>query len=339
MTSDTPRGTEWERFGPWVDEVRTRDDVPRLFREHPLDLEAARLALKVPRNIPRRDATPDMDLYDHLLVVGPSDLTVLSRRGADQGGRGATSPAGYDATTTPLTRVVAVRDDVALLDGMLAVLTDDGDAVTVRYNGSSRAQVARLVDALRPAGTREPTPVGRALLEAARRAAAGAGRLDLGRADLALVSDAAEAVRSNPALVVAAGHGRAGLAPLGSGLTGAARRVAHAISPATLHGAVLAVDDVAAEVLGRRSPITRGRGPEHSSSRLVLPLAALDAVQLTPHPRYAATTVVTLAGGAARVELVVPAGSAVERLLAAAAGVTPPGGGAPASGRRAPARA
>jgi len=73
---------EFDAFGPWIDEVRTASAVPRLYRDYPLDLDAARLVLKVPRNIARRDALPTMDLYDHLLVVGPHDLTVLSARTA-----------------------------------------------------------------------------------------------------------------------------------------------------------------------------------------------------------------------------------------------------------------
>ena len=76
MTTET---TEYARFGPWVDEVTTPDDVPRLYRDHPIDLTSTRLVLKVPRNIARRDAHPGMDLYDHLLVLDDARLTVLSR--------------------------------------------------------------------------------------------------------------------------------------------------------------------------------------------------------------------------------------------------------------------
>ncbi|WP_448629439.1 hypothetical protein [Cellulomonas soli] len=80
MATTTASTTEYDRFGPWIDQVRTPQDVPRLYRDHAIDLDSARLVLKVPRNITRRDATPDMDLYDHLLVLDATRLTVLSRR-------------------------------------------------------------------------------------------------------------------------------------------------------------------------------------------------------------------------------------------------------------------
>jgi hypothetical protein len=54
--------------------------VPRLYRDHPLDLDAARLVIMVPRTAARRDPTAGMDLYDHLLALDAEGLLVLSRR-------------------------------------------------------------------------------------------------------------------------------------------------------------------------------------------------------------------------------------------------------------------
>ena len=53
--------------------------------------------LKVPRDIARRDATPDMDLYDHLLVLGPDRFTALSRVPSPAGRRGYRRPAALRA--------------------------------------------------------------------------------------------------------------------------------------------------------------------------------------------------------------------------------------------------
>ncbi|MCU1433145.1 MAG: hypothetical protein JWP95_2250, partial [Actinotalea sp.] len=52
---------EYDAFGPWILEVRAVDDLPALFSRHPLDLGSARLVLKVPRQIARRDAHAGMD--------------------------------------------------------------------------------------------------------------------------------------------------------------------------------------------------------------------------------------------------------------------------------------
>ncbi len=70
------RVSEYDRFGPWIDEVLDLEDVPALFRDHAIDFDTARLVLKVPREIARRDATADMD---------PVRLSAGPRRGGADG--------------------------------------------------------------------------------------------------------------------------------------------------------------------------------------------------------------------------------------------------------------
>lgn len=337
MSTTAPRVSEYDRFGPWIDEVVTPDDVPRLFRDHPLDLAAARLVLKVPRNIARRDATPDMDLYDHLLVLDDAGLTVLTRRGAGAAARRGVAPGGYDAATVRAAEMVAIRDVVNILDGHLSVHSHDGAVLSVRYNGSGRANVERLVTGLRDAASRQPAgAVGAALRAAAQAEAGRLGPLDPGRDDLALASDFRDLARENRALTAWTCHGRVALAPSSGGVAGLARRALLGVSPMTLHGAILAGDDVALEVLGRHDWLVRGRAPVHSSSRLVLPLRAPERVDVVAHPDYAGVAVVRVAAGAAMLELAVPEGSAAHRVFAAAAGTgtasTPPGAFAPMHG-------
>lgn len=55
--------------------VTSREEIPPLYRGHGFDLARARLVLKLPRNVARRDATPSMDLYDHLVIVDDAALT------------------------------------------------------------------------------------------------------------------------------------------------------------------------------------------------------------------------------------------------------------------------
>jgi len=311
--------SEYDRFGPWIDEVRTPADVPRLFRDHPLDLDAARLVLKVPRNIARRDATPDMDLYDHLLVLDAHDLTRLSRRAARAATRGRPAvPGGYDVTTVPLRHVVAIHDVVSLLDGRLTLHTRDGAALSVPYNGSAHAKVGELVSGLRAAAAGQPpSRTGRALLDAARAGAP--ARLDAGKDDVALVSGFREIARRHPDVVAWACHGRTPLRPSATGASGLVQRALHALSSATLQGSVLGSDDVALEVVGRHQWVLRGRAPVHSTSRLVVPLGAPDTLHLTPHTVWADATTVTLTAGASRVEIVVPTGSGAHDVLRRAA--------------------
>lgn len=321
MTTET---TEYARFGPWVDEVTTPDDVPRLYRDHPLDLASARLVLKVPRTIARRDAHPDMDLYDHLLALDDERLTVLSRA-AGSGGRGAPVPARpFDVREVALTDVVAVHDVVSMLDGRLTIHPRDGAALALRYNGSSRQTVDRLVDGLRESFAPAPAgSVGRAVLDMAGRTAAPPSTVRLGDEDTALRADVLAVARRHPDLRAWAWHDRRTVRRHGAGLRGALLRATHAVSPMTLHGAVVGGDDQALEILGRQAWLLRGRVPEHSASRLVVALASVDTIRAHPDPRYRDVVALDLVAGGCTLRVAVPADSAAHALLADAGGPHP----------------
>jgi hypothetical protein len=59
-----------------------------------------------------------------------------------------------------------------------------------------------------------------------------------------------------------------------------------------------------------------------SLSRLVLPLAALDRIEIAPHSAYANVTVVRFGAGSSTMEVAVPDESAAHRLVAGAAART-----------------
>jgi hypothetical protein len=314
MTAMHARTAEFDLFGPWIDVVETPDQVPPLYRDHPLDLDASRLVLKLPRNIARRDANPDMDLYDHLVVVDDTTFTLLSRRTA------ARAERGYDTVQVRLDEIVAVRDAVSILDGAITVTTRPAQTVTVPYKGSSRDNVRLLVELLRGAAvTTGPTHRGEALLHAGR-AAADPKVLDLGRDEQSLVSYVREIGRSHPELETWVGHARADVRRRSSGPMALVHAVVRAFSPATLHGAVLAADDRTLEVYGRHGWVLRGRAPVMSSSRLIVPLGLLDSIDIAPDPKYRDSILVTFGLGAARVDIVLPEGSAAHRLLESARG-------------------
>jgi hypothetical protein len=327
MRSPTTGVTEYDRFGPWIDEVTEPDDVPRLYRDYAVDLAAERLVLKVPRDIARRNATPDMDLYDHLLILGRDQLTVLSRRtgGLPQPGA-ADSGKGYDVVALRLADVVAIRNAVNLLDGKLTVATSTGESITVPFNGSAAAMVNRLVNALKEIPCASPASrVGSALADVGGRVA----RPTVGTrptvapgvepVETFLVSAFLDAQAANPGLAVWAAHGRRPLAPGTTGVRGVLQRVEHAFSPMTLHGAVIAADDTALELFGRHSWLVRGRMAIYSTSHLVIPFGAPDHLELSPHPLYADATVATIGAGEWKEQFTVPSDSEAERLLGEAA--------------------
>ncbi|WP_062464926.1 hypothetical protein [Demequina soli] len=322
MSNPYAQSVEYARFGPWIDAVAHHDDVPRLFRDHPVDLAAARLVLKVPRNIPRRDATPDMDLYDHLLVVDDAGLTVLSRDGHDADRRRPAPPRGFTADRIALADIVALEDSVNLLRGRYRIHTRDGGGVGFAFSGSARASLALLTDALRATfptrdDARPAGPAGLALAAATAGLTADLRPLDAA-GDLALTADIRDVVAARPTVAAWACHPRRVLAPTGDGPRGLVRRIGHAWSPMVLQGAIVAGDGAALEILGRHEPLTRGNAPVHSASRLTMALSRLDAIAMTDLAGYAGADVATLTAGGWHARLPVPHGSSTLELLAAA---------------------
>lgn len=329
--------SEYDRFGPWVDEVTEEEDVPRLYRSYPIDFSVERLVLKVPRNIARRNATPTMDLYNHLILLGQGRLTVLSRRvaktartaggavGGTAGGRGsvAASPdsgPGYDVVTIQCADVVAIRNSLNLLDGRLTVSTAQGTPVKVAYNGTGSDVIDSFVGALRAAACVKPaSAVGAALLAAGGPRARPVLVPKDGPVDTFLATSFLEAHGANPRLSAWAAHGRRRVAPEAAGMEGVAQRAKHALSPMTLHGALFAADDVAMEVFGRQSWLIRGRAATYSKSRLVIPFSAPDRLDLTPHPLYPDVKVAIIGAGDWKAEMPLPRDSAAEQLLSEAA--------------------
>src|SRR5262245_14614743 len=72
---------EHDRFGPWVLEVSDDDPPPSIFAPCLDRAEAPLLAVKVPRDIDRRDAHPGMDLYDYLVCLYADDIEIMRRDG------------------------------------------------------------------------------------------------------------------------------------------------------------------------------------------------------------------------------------------------------------------
>jgi hypothetical protein len=279
------RTTEFDAFGPWVYEVRTPEEVPPLYRRHGLDLAAARLVLKVPRRIERRDATPTMHLYDHLLVAGGEALTILSRVG-DAG--------EYRTREVPYARIGAVQVSTSLLDGALRVVdaAPGGELPPVRFNGVSLDVVDRLVDLV----------VDHALVEQRGTVHDGAPPVDAEAAggpwsvtgtDVALVVAFRELAARRSSLVRLADHPRRVVARRGGAVAGLLDR----LWPATLHAAVVAAQPGCVEVLGRRDEVTTKSRPDHSLARTVLLAPAVTGVTVREHPRFVGATDVRCAVG------------------------------------------
>jgi hypothetical protein len=304
------RSAEYDAFGPWIMPVTSREEIPPLYRDHGFDLASARLVLKLPRNVARRDATPSMDLYDHLVIVDDAALTILSRR-----------PGGYDERVVAHEAICAIDYGTDLLDGWITVHSAGeggrgrAPALTLSYVGTSQDVVEGLVSLLRSLYRSGPAPVGDTSVGSAAGGAAPLPALeqrDLGDHDIALVTRQLALLRAEPRMRLLGYHRRRVLAAReGGGL----RRLVRLVRPVVLHAAVVCGDGSELQVLHRRDWVTRGRHPEYSLACTVLPLTRVDRADVADDPRNAGVRVLTLHCGATDLELVVPAGSSTEQAL------------------------
>ena len=107
---------EYAAFGPWITAVLEADELPPVFEGYPIDFEASILVLKFPRAESRRDLRRGMHLYDHLVVLTPTHLTVLERSNDDFTGR-----------DFALESIAALRAGTRLLDGWLTLQFTTGE--------------------------------------------------------------------------------------------------------------------------------------------------------------------------------------------------------------------
>ncbi|HWS37966.1 MAG TPA: hypothetical protein VN408_35190 [Actinoplanes sp.] len=280
--------TEFDAFGPWIDEVRTTGDLPRLYRDAGVDPAVHRLVLKVPRDIERRNADPAMHLYDYLLALDEEYLTVLHRRGDT-----------YDTSRVPLDRVAAIEDSVRLLNGRLVIHTVDGAATEVAYNGSANAPIRKLITAIRKWYLPETPPADDVPAPPLPR---------LGRADTGLLTDWRHLMRQEPGLRLFTVAEQLTVTP-----SRGWERLYRKVWPLTLHASISVTDDREIQVLHRRDWFTPG-GDELSLARTVLPRDRITEITVRDHLRYEGVHVLTVRSGATVLEFPMAAGPATEAL-------------------------
>lgn len=299
MTDHTLRTAEFDAFGPWIYEVRTPEDVPRLFRSQPVDLGSALLVLKVPRNIARRDADPTMDLYDHLLVATETGLTVLTRvdSGADSG-----VDSGVAVRTIAWGDVLAVSTCVDLVDGLLTVLTSDGP-VHVPFNGSSQETVLALVAIIRSrfvtragtqSGTRSPAqaPLGGT---PAGPGAAETPAPELPAVERELQNTHHRLLNTERGFRHVATQSRTGVRSIHPQPWA---RYVWNLWPTSLQSALYYTDGHELLVVHRKSPVVRGFAPVHSIARTSIALDRVVAVAVEDSAELAPVRVLRLTLGA-----------------------------------------
>ncbi|MCU1407832.1 MAG: hypothetical protein JWQ43_4135 [Glaciihabitans sp.] len=281
---------EYDSFGPWIDEIITEDDIPRLYRDYPLDLEQALLVLKVPRDIARRDATPAMHLYDALLAVRSEELTVLQR-----------TDDTYSVLRVPIDSVFAIEDSAVLLDGRLTIHLVDRGPVTIRYNGSAQRTITRLTSLLRdlagaatagpgtaPAGSNTADDDVRAILTSEK--------------DHGLLNDCRELLAREPDARFVSGYASQLVHPVGGGLVA----LAHRFRPAHLQGAIMLETPTSLIYTHRRDALVRGHAKDLSRATTVIFPDRVTSISTIPHPFYAGVDVVHVGTAASTMPFTIP---------------------------------
>ncbi len=127
-----PSTPEYDAFGPWVYPVTDEADMPPIFRGF-MDLHDLQLVLKIPRDIERRYATPDMDLYDTLVYVDADGVGTLSRP----------PMSDYDPDLLPKPSWVAWSDLIGFeqttsyLDGQVRLFCREASPIQFSFNAVS----------------------------------------------------------------------------------------------------------------------------------------------------------------------------------------------------------
>lgn len=263
MTTTWERTAEFDAFGPWVMRVKAAREIPPLFRSV-ADLAGTRLAVKVPRPIERRDARPDMDLYDHLVLVREDSVEVLTR--APQGGVLRAWLAGSD--------LLALENSVALLAGRLRLHSRTTAPVEIAYNGSSADVVESLVAEVRRQWRPPVPPEG-----------AGFGRLErgaLGPADEGLAAHVRHLHAADPALRPLWLRPRSTVRSGGNTL----QRLVDGLFPSEVHASVVCATESELVVVHRRDRLARRTMPVHSLASTVVPLGRGITVERAEDPRW-----------------------------------------------------
>ena len=128
---------EFDTFGPWIYEINEQNHIPPLFSDYEYLKNKALMMFKIPRQIDRRVANPDMHLYDMLITVLKRELIILSRDGDI-----------IQRLKVTIPDIFAISRSESLLDGKVELYIK-GDVVSFDYNTTSAAIITKFVNLVR----------------------------------------------------------------------------------------------------------------------------------------------------------------------------------------------
>ncbi len=128
---------EFDAFGPWIYEIDEQNLVPPLFSDYEYLKNKALMMFKIPRQIDRRVANPNMHLYDMLITVLNRELIILSR-----------DEDNLQRLKVAIPDIFAISRSESLLDGKVELYIK-GDVVSFDYNTTSAAIIVKFINLVR----------------------------------------------------------------------------------------------------------------------------------------------------------------------------------------------
>lgn len=135
--------SEYDAFGPWIYEISEQYPLPPLFEPFYGELADSLLLLKIPREIERKNATPDMELYDYVLGAGQDQICILKRIGHT-----------VEQTRIRYCDVTYLRIFREFLQGVFTIGTEGGE-YRIPFNTVSMALMQRFARLIRERYTPE----------------------------------------------------------------------------------------------------------------------------------------------------------------------------------------
>ncbi len=129
---------EYNAFGPWIQEIRAREEMPPVFLPWYSEFEHSSFLLKIPINRERRDARPGQNLYQTVLAIEKGRLGFLTL-GASQ---------RVECRVLPWEDILALRNFHVLLRGEFRFFLKNGSEEFFPYNAVSLPLVERVLDFL-----------------------------------------------------------------------------------------------------------------------------------------------------------------------------------------------
>jgi len=137
MIDDEYKKAEYNAFGPWILEITDQYPLPPIFIPYYKDDGTDLMRIKIPRDIERRKANQDMDLYDYVIGLYEDHIYILERLEKD-----------VKETRILYAEMEALENFVDILVGKFTIFLNDR-IVLIPYNAVSKEIINSMMRIIR----------------------------------------------------------------------------------------------------------------------------------------------------------------------------------------------